>query len=222
MNFFDGFSSSPTYPKPALSHFPPPPAGFLPQSKKNNLASDQLSHISGRSNKKYDADDILDMFPGPSTTKMPEKKDTRRKEVQPFSSTQLQIPSSLNSFNNNNDTKRMDSKWSTTNIDLGLGMGGNIANPSPRFPGKRVNTNQDKSEDGRSFKSGFTTNNRQNFDLDNLMTTKLPEQKEEISFERSTRGGMRPPLNRKQKEQKQKEPSVLNDDISIKFSRGIP
>ena len=66
--------------------------------------------------------------------------------MQPYSSTFLEP-----NINNNMDFKRTE-KWSTSNIELDPYM------QSPKFPlGKHTSIMDDKiSEDGRSYKSGFT------------------------------------------------------------------
>lgn len=55
-------------------------------------------------------------------------------------------------------------KWSTQHIDLEPNF------QSPKFPlGKHTSIMDDRSEDGRSYKSGFT-GRQNNFEFDNLMT----------------------------------------------------
>lgn len=121
-----------------------------------------MSRRSGKSVKKDEFDDLLD-----DLLSKEEKKATKKKEreaVQPFSSTQLDFQNSIPDF------KRTE-KWSTPNIDF------INQNESPRFPKSRMNSLEDKgSEDGRSYKSGFT--GQRNVELDNLMTMKQPESKE--------------------------------------------
>jgi len=66
--------------------------------------------------------------------------------MQPYSSTFLEP-----NIHNNMDFKKTE-KWSTPNIDLDSYL------QSPKFPlGKHTSIMDDKiSEDGRSYKSGFT------------------------------------------------------------------
>jgi len=108
-----------------------------------------MDQLSFKSAKKDEFDDLLD-----DMLNKHEKKANKNKEkdvIQPYSSSFLDPPPPP--F----DLKKTE-KWSTPNID-----GHNFHHDSPKFPNSRMNSMVDDkgSEDGRSYKSGFTRQNQQ-------------------------------------------------------------